>query len=50
MLTLFFSPVIFTELGLKRLRIQELIQKITDKYIAAVDASLATKESELMEI
>lgn len=29
---------------------EELIQKITDKYIAAVDASLATKESELMEI
>lgn len=29
---------------------EELIQKITDKYIASVDASLATKESELMEI
>lgn len=29
---------------------EEQVQKITDKYIAAVDASLATKESELMEI
>lgn len=29
---------------------EEQIQKITDKYIAAVDASLETKESELMEI
>ena len=31
-------------------RAQEQIQKITDKYIAAVDARLATKEAELMEI
>jgi ribosome recycling factor len=29
---------------------EEQIQKITDKYIAAVDARLETKESELMEI
>ena len=29
---------------------EEQIQKITDKYIAAVDASLEAKESELMEI
>lgn len=28
----------------------EQVQKITDKYIAAIDASLETKESELMEI
>ncbi len=31
-------------------RAHEQVQKITDKYIAAVDASLAVKESELMEI
>jgi ribosome recycling factor len=29
---------------------EEQIQKITDKYIAAVDTRLQTKESELMEI
>jgi ribosome recycling factor len=31
-------------------RAQEQIQKITDKFIAAVEASLETKEAELMEI
>lgn len=31
-------------------RAQEQVQKITDKFIAAVDSSLDTKESELMEI
>ncbi len=31
-------------------RAEEQIQKITDKFIAAVDAKLDTKEAELMEI
>ncbi len=31
-------------------RAEEQIQKITDKFIAAVDAKLETKEAELMEI
>jgi ribosome recycling factor len=31
-------------------RAEEQIQKITDKFIAAVDAKLETKETELMEI
>lgn len=31
-------------------RLQESIQKLTDKYIAQVDATLAEKEKELMEV
>ena len=31
-------------------RAQEEVQKITDKYVAQVDAALATKEKDLMEI
>jgi ribosome recycling factor len=31
-------------------RAQDEIQKITDKYVAEVDAALAAKEKDLMEI
>ena len=31
-------------------RAQDNIQKVTDKYIAAIDAALASKEKDLMEV